>query len=174
MAKGQKREQNGHSTAPDTEDNPQEAWQGFYQKMAEDGMQFFQQSVEMAQKCSPFFPNNELMTMWAGNYQDFLQQVQAETTESKGFDPDSYKRLYEAWLNTWTHNLEGYMRTPEFAEKSGKNLETMSEMQKKMGDFMESYWQMMRLPSAQDMREIYHKLYLIERKLDEIDSRLNP
>lgn len=149
-----------------------DTWQDFYQQMMKDGMSFFQQGVEMAQKMTPFAPANPLMSQWMDNYQDFVDRFsqQSHTRPTDGMDTG--RQLYEAWLDTWTRNMEGYLQTPEFAAKSGKDLETFSDAHKKMTEMMEAYWQAMRLPSAQDMREIYQKLYMIERKLDELDKRL--
>ena len=42
---------------------------------------------------------------------------------------------------------------------------------KKLGEAFEIYWESVHLPSAADMREVYHKLYSLDRKLDDLDKR---
>jgi Poly(R)-hydroxyalkanoic acid synthase subunit (PHA_synth_III_E) len=151
---------------PSTEDY-YKAWSGFYQQMADESTEFFQKGMTTFQRMVPLYPGNEIFKQWLENSQDFMNRMTEESLNAPG-DVNTYKRMYDLWLETWTRNLEGYMKTPEFAAQSGKDLETFSDLQKKMGEMMEGYWQAIHLPSSQDMREIYHKLYMIERKLDEL------
>ncbi len=64
------------------------------------------------------------------------------------------------------------MQTPEFAAQSGQHLEHMSQFQEQSAKLLEQYWATLRLPSTHDMKELYHKLYVIERKLDDLDKQL--
>jgi hypothetical protein len=156
-----------HSTGYSYQD-AYESWSQYYQQMATEGMAFFQKGLEATQKFTPFFPQPELYQVWTQSYQDFLSHLGHDPSQ---LGPDKFRELYDIWLETWSRHLEHYMRTPEFAAKSGKDLETFSEFSKQMGRLLEAYWESLHLPSSADMREIYHKLYLIERKLDEMDRR---
>jgi hypothetical protein len=159
---------NGHSTASQ---EMYENWRGYYQKMTDDGMSYYRQGMDMFQKMAPFYPANSFMQGWMENYQTFLDRVRDESGAGSATDMDSYRRMYDAWLETWTKSLEGYMRTPEFVAKSGKDLEAFTDFQNKMGDMMDTYWNTLHLPNTADMKELYQKLYTIDRKLDELDRR---
>jgi hypothetical protein len=148
-------------------------WWDFYRQMAEEGQDMWRKSMDMAQQMTPFFPNSDMFRQWNGMMQDMMG---GGAGESPFLNPSSgtetYRQMYDTWLSMWTETMERSMRTPEFAAKSGKDMERFSEAHQKMSESMESYWQALRLPSAQDMREIYQKLYMIERKLDEMDQRI--
>lgn len=156
----------------DTYNQAYQVWGNFYQNMMEEGVDFLRQGMEMAQKMSPLYPDNTAFSVWMRNYQDFMSRVSEEaTTAGQRPGAESYQRIYEAWLDTLSRSMETYMQTPEFVSQSGKHLETMSEVHQKMAEAMEAYWHALRLPSLHDMREIYHKLYIIERKIDDLDRR---
>lgn len=148
-------------------------WFDFYQKMTEESMSAFQRGMEMSQKAAgftaPFGPGQEMFRMWSESMQDFTRRMGGEPFWG---DPASFRRAYDAWLESWAVQMETYMRTPEFAAKSGQDLEAMSDMKKRMGKMLEAYWDSIHLPSAADMREVYHKLYLMERKMDDMDRHL--
>ena len=148
------------------------AWQEFYQRMSEEGMAFFQQGMDAAQSMMPSYPGKEAFQVWTDSYQDFMNRIGKEGMAAPG-DPTAYRRMYEIWLETWGQNLETYMRTPEFAAKSGKDLEMMAEAKKRIGEMLEAYWASIHLPSSADMRELYHQLYTIDRKLDDLDHRFH-
>lgn len=169
----EKKQTHTHNGSSAEGSNPYEGWSEFYQKMANESMDMFQQGMESFQKVNPFHPGGELFQQWFDSYRDFMSRVGEEsTTGGVPGDMESYKRLYEAWLDSWTRNLESYMRTPEFAARSGRDLETFSDMRKSMNEAMDAYWHAVRLPSAHDMEELFHKLYVIDRKLDELDRRV--
>lgn len=169
--KSENPETNGYKNSQDA----YEAWRDFYQKMTDESMAFYQQGMEMFQKMTPFYPAAQggVFKEWINNYQAFVDRVREETGGMMPMDMESYRRMYEAWLDTWTRNLESYMRTPEFVAKSGKDLEAFADVQSKFGEMMEAYWHTMHLPSTEDMKEVYHKLYLIDRKLDDMDRRMS-
>jgi hypothetical protein len=160
---------NGKHTAEDPTETMQD-WFQAYRQLTEDNMTAFQRNMDLAGKMMPFGPGSEFFTMWTHGMQDFWGRMGQDPVMPG--DMEGFRRMYETWLSTWTDRMESYMRTPEFASKSGKDLEAMSDLKKKLGESMETYWGAMHLPSSADMREIYHKLYLIERKLDEMDRHI--
>jgi hypothetical protein len=133
-------------------------------------MDMFRKGMDAAQQMSPFFPGNPAFELWMQNYKQFTDKAMAETME-RPMEPETFRRIYEAWLTTWSKNLDVYMRTPEFLEQSGRNMEAFSEFRKRMDEMLDEYWKSIRLPSTRDMDEIYQKLYLIDRKLDDMDRR---
>jgi hypothetical protein len=147
------------------------AWSDFYRQMSVEGMEMFQRGVENAQRMSPLGSDNPFFRFWFNTQQDFMNRF-SHGGWAEAADPEAYQKAYDSWMDTLGQNLETYMGTEEFASQSGKGLEMLSDMKKKTGELMESYWHALHLPSAHDMRELYHKLYVIERKLDEMDRRL--
>lgn len=148
------------------------SWFDFYRQMSEEGMTAFQKGLEATQKFTPFAPGQEMYSVWIDSVQDFHKKVGQESLYPyPGMDTESYKKMYEAWLEAWSKNLDTYMRTPEFASRSGKDLERFSDFKKQMGNMLEAYWESIHLPSAADMREVYQKLYVLERKFDDMDRR---
>lgn len=148
-----------------------QAWGSFYQQMADEGMDFFRKGMEIAQQASPFALGGGVYKQWMDNYYAFVNRVMEESSAPMD-TKEGYRRFYDAWLDVWTRGMESYMQTPEFAARSGKHMENVSDLTKRTGEIMEAYWHSVHLPSSHDMREIYHKLYLIERKLDEMDRRM--
>ncbi len=157
----------GHHT---DQENFYDAWRDYYQRMSEDGLAFFQKSVEVAQEFNPYYPGSEAMKRWMEQYEGVTQKM-GEGTPSNFMDMDAFKNMYDLWLSTMTDNMQTWMRTPEFVAQNGSDLETFSEMRKRMSDAWEAYWEAIHLPSTRDVREVYRKLYNIERKLDEMDRR---
>lgn len=147
-----------------------ETWAGFYKEMATQGMGMFEKSIEAAHQMHPLYPGSEVYDQWLDNFKDFTEAFMRETTENPG-DPEAFRRLYQIWLTACSKNFESYMRTPEFVARSGKNIEEFSELKQKMGEGLEEYWHAIHLPSSRDMREIYQKLTVIDRKMDELDKR---
>ncbi len=161
---------NGKS-GPTGYENPYENWTQLYQQMATEGMTFFQKGVEAAQDMMPNPEQHQGMYQhWNDSFVQFMQQA---GTEGQAQDPETYKKLYHVWLDTWSQNFESYMRSPEFVKSSGKNLEAFSDAKSQMGEMLEEYWKNIHLPSSRDMREVYHKLYIMERKQDEQDRKLD-
>jgi hypothetical protein len=156
------------------------SWMDMYQQWSEEGMTAFQKGIEATQRMMPFTPpGQEMMNLWMDSMQSFSTRISQELGQDGSpqqamaamADPTAYKKMYDVWLDTWSTQLEGYLRSPEFAAKSGRDLEAFSDWKKKLGEVMEAYWESIHLPSSADMREIYHKLYLMDRKLDDMDRR---
>ncbi len=146
-------------------------WASLYQQMTEEGMGLFRKSVETAQEMMPTpEAHQEMYRHWNDSFQQFMEKA---SVEGKAQDPSTYKELYTLWLENWSRQFDAYMRTPEFVENSGKNLEAFSDAKSQMGEWLEEYWHNLHLPSARDMREIYHKLYILERKQDAQDRKLD-
>lgn len=170
-----------------------QAWSGFYQRMAEEGLTFFQKNMEAAQQMMPGmlgmsgmpgmgtsgmsgmpgmqgFAAPDLYRQWT---EAFHEMVNAWETEGGTMNPEIYQKMYRIWLEMCSKSAETFMRTPEFVQASGKNLEAFSDAKARMGEMIEEYWGLLHLPSTHDMRELYHKHYLQERKLDEMDRKLD-
>ncbi len=168
MTKSRKQE-NGNNQAGYEE--AYQNWTNLYQQMANEGMTFFQKSVEATQEMMPNpEQHQEMYQHWNESFLNFMQEA---GSDGQIPDPESYKKLYNVWLDTWSKNFEGYMRSPEFVKNSGKNLEAFSDAKSQMGDMLEEYWHNIHLPSTRDMKEVYHKLYIMERKQDEQDRKLD-
>ncbi len=126
-----------------------QAWLGMMQQITRDNLQWFQQSLEMAQKAYPFASNTE-------------------NTEPN----TSPKSAYDAWLKHWTQHLESMMAGAEFSEHSGKTLHAASEAKQTMDQMLRQYWHSLQLANTEDMKEVYLKLYQMERRLDDLTDML--
>jgi hypothetical protein len=151
--------------------DPYKAWMDYIQTVNEESATFFQRSMDMSRSLFPM-ANQDFMRLWMENYQEFVTRMTENPTAFQEDPAGAARKLYDTWVDIWSKNLETYLRSPEFAAKSGRDLEMFSEMRKRWGQFLESYWEGLHLPSSADMRELYQKMYTMDRKLDDIDSRL--
>jgi hypothetical protein len=174
--------QNGKSEGAES---AYQTWYDFYRQMSEEGMNAFQKGIEASQNFSASAPfnahgsnplaANPIMNVWMESIHQFNEKMGTEKTAADSLNefsnPEYYKKMYDAWTQTWGENLETYMKTSEFAEKSGKDLEKFSDLKAQMGKTLEMYWESIHLASSADMKELYHKLYQMDRKLDDLDKR---
>jgi hypothetical protein len=141
-----------NETDSSTQANAQyQAWLSMMQQMTRDNMQWFQNSLEMAQNAYSF------------------------NTENTGaqMDPKNMsKNLYDTWLKNWTQHLESMMAGAEFSEHSGKTLHAASEAKQQIDQMLRQYWHSLQLANAEDMKEVYLKLYQMERRLDDLTDML--
>lgn len=151
-------------------------WMEMYKKWTEESMTSFQSAMSQAQKMNPMLGNPELYELWQQSYQAFTDKVQTtdwrNAANPENYNPENFKKMYETWLENASTQMDSMMRTEAFAAKSGKDLEQFAEYKKKLGELFEGYWETLHLPNAADMREVYHKLYTMDRKLDDLDTRL--
>ena len=151
--------------------NPFMPWMETYQKWTDESLNAFQQSMEQAQKMNPMFNNPELVQLWQEQFQSFTDKVRTTDWQHPS-SPENFKKMYDTWLESASSQMDTMMRTEAFAAKSGKDLKQFAEYKKKMGEMLEAYWESIHLPNSSDMREVYHKLYTMDRKLDDLDNRL--
>lgn len=119
----------------------------------------------------PFAPQPKVAQLWMDNYMAFIKQAGQDGMMGFASDPSgTSKRMYEQWVDLWSKSLDAYFRSPDFAAKSGRDLEALSEWKKWYGQWMESYWASVHLPSTADMRDVYQKLYVLDRKLDNLEQ----
>ncbi|MBY0450354.1 MAG: hypothetical protein K2X01_07010 [Cyanobacteria bacterium] len=146
-----------HETDSNSQANAQyQAWLGMMQQMTRDNMQWFQNSLDMAQNLA----------------QGTAQQGYPFNTERTGPQVDP-KSMYDAWLKNWTQHLESMMAGAEFSEHSGKTLHAASEAKQNMDQMLRQYWHSLQLANAEDMKEVYLKLYQMERRLDDLTDMLH-
>lgn len=192
----QSQRSNGKTDAPfeasmDAMNMMYDTWRDWMTQASQEGFSMFQQGLASAQRFAPGMAGDfeeRLASMpWAASIDaDKLTQMSQQWMDSFGrfmahssdaiqanpTDPQAYKKIYEAWLNSCAEQMEQWMQTPEFAAQSGQRLEHMSQFQEQSGKMLEQYWATLHLPSTHDMKELYHKLYVIERKLDDLDKQL--
>jgi hypothetical protein len=158
-----------------SQQNPFAPWMETYQKWTDESLNTFQQSIQQsmaqAQKMNPMFNNPELTQLWQEQFQSFTDQVRT-TDWQQPSSPEAFKKMYDTWLESASSQMDSMMRTEAFAAKSGQDLKQFAEYKKKMGEMLEAYWESLHLPNSSDMREVYHKLYTMDRKLDDLDNRL--
>jgi hypothetical protein len=168
MATAQQESTNQESA---NQQNPFAPWMETYQKWTDESLNAFQQSMQQAQKMNPMFNNPELMKLWQDQFQSFTDKVRTTDWQHPS-SPENFKKIYDTWLESASAQMDTMMRTEAFAAKSGKDLEQFADYKKKMGEMLEAYWESLHLPNSSDMREVYHKLYTMDRKLDDLDNRL--
>ena len=73
----------------------------------------------------------------------------------------------------WQTALEQTMGRPEFAEASGKMLETMLEAQKAVRDNMRTYLETINVPTREDIGRLGELVVGLEEKIDQLADRLD-
>ncbi len=140
-------------------------WMDYYKTVMEQGLEVMHRGTEMAFQTPTGMPGWDSFETWMDAYQSRLNP-------SEKLDNQTLRNMYDAWVHAWAESMERWMSTPEFVAKSGQDLEHFSEFQEKTGTMMNQYWETLHLASARDLHEVFHKLYLMDRKLDDMDKRL--
>lgn len=163
-----------NGNASETSDAMMSQWLAFCRKLSEENMALFKRSVEAAQQMHSMPEGSpsatDMMGYWQNSFKDYSQRF-SNFNPTNLQDPTQIKHAYEQWMLYWSEQFETMMGTKEFALNSGKNLERLTQFQDKMGDVLEEYWHNLHLSTSDDMREVFQKLYTLDKKIDEIDIR---
>ncbi len=99
--------------------------------------------------------------------------TKAEGT-SRATDPfETWRQLYDANERAWSTALGEAMGSPEFADSSGKMLETMLAAQKSVRDNMRTYLETMNVPTREDIARLGELVVGLEEKIDQLADRLD-
>jgi ribosomal protein L12E/L44/L45/RPP1/RPP2 len=99
--------------------------------------------------------------------------TKAEGT-SRATDPfETWRELYDANERAWSTALGEAMGSPEFADSSGKMLETMLAAQKSVRDNMRTYLESMNVPTREDIARLGELVVGLEEKIDQVVDRLD-
>jgi hypothetical protein len=99
--------------------------------------------------------------------------TKAEET-GRATDPfDTWRQLYDANERAWSTALGEAMGSPEFADSSGKMLETMLAAQKSVRDNMRTYLETMNVPTREDIARLGELVVGLEEKIDQVADRLD-
>jgi Collagen triple helix repeat (20 copies)/Poly(R)-hydroxyalkanoic acid synthase subunit (PHA_synth_III_E) len=94
--------------------------------------------------------------------------------QTRTADPfETWRQLYEANERAWTTAIGEAMESPEFAESSGKMLETMLAAQKSVRENMRTYLETMNVPTREDIARLGELIVGLEEKVDQVTDRLD-
>jgi BMFP domain-containing protein YqiC len=89
-------------------------------------------------------------------------------------DPfETWRQLYDANERAWSDALGEAMGSTEFADSSGKLLETMLAAQKSVRDNMRTYLETMNVPTREDIARLGEIVIGLEEKVDQVADRLD-
>ena len=89
-------------------------------------------------------------------------------------DPfETWRQLYDANERAWTTAIGEAMDSPEFADSSGKMLETMLAAQKAVRENMRTYLETMNVPTREDIARLGELIVGLEEKVDQVVDRLD-
>jgi len=89
-------------------------------------------------------------------------------------DPfETWRQLYDANERAWSEALGEAMGSTEFADSSGKLLETMLAAQKSVRDNMRTYLETMNVPTREDIARLGEIIIGLEEKIDQVADRLD-
>jgi BMFP domain-containing protein YqiC len=93
----------------------------------------------------------------------------------RALDPfELWRQIYETNERAWNTVLERTVNNPNFAESSGKVLETFLAAQKTIRDNMRTYLESINLPTREDISRLGELIVALEEKVDQLDDRLVP
>ncbi len=93
---------------------------------------------------------------------------------NRATDPfETWRQLYDANERAWSSALEQAMGSPEFAESSGKMLETMLAAQKSVRTNMRNYLESINVPTREDIARLGELVIGLEEKIDQVADRLD-
>jgi polyhydroxyalkanoic acid synthase PhaR subunit len=89
-------------------------------------------------------------------------------------DPfETWRQLYDANEKAWSTALGEAMGSPEFADSSGRMLETMLAAQKSVRENMRTYLETMNVPTREDIARLGELVIGLEEKIDQVADRLD-
>ncbi len=89
-------------------------------------------------------------------------------------DPfETWRQLYDANERAWSDALGEAMGSTEFADSSGKLLESMLAAQKSVRDNMRTYLETMNVPTREDIARLGEIVIGLEEKIDQVADRLD-
>jgi BMFP domain-containing protein YqiC len=89
-------------------------------------------------------------------------------------DPfETWRQLYDANERAWSDALGEAMGSTEFADSSGKLLESMLAAQKSVRDNMRTYLETMNVPTREDIARLGEIVIGLEEKIDQVTDRLD-
>lgn len=93
---------------------------------------------------------------------------------ARATDPfETWRQLYDANERAWTSALNEAMESPDFADSSGKLLETMLAAQKQVRENMRTYLETMNVPTREDIARLGEIVIGLEEKIDQVADRLD-
>src|SRR5919199_3434841 len=88
-------------------------------------------------------------------------------------DPfELWRQIYETNERAWNSVLERTVNNPNFAESSGKILETFLSAQKTIRENMRTYLEQINLPTREDIARLGELVVSLEEKVDQLDDHL--
>jgi hypothetical protein len=100
-----------------------------------------------------------------------MTKTQEQTRTADPFE--TWRQLYEANERAWTAAIGEAMESPEFAESSGKMLETMLAAQKQVRENMRTYLETMNVPTREDIARLGELIVGLEEKVDQVVDRID-
>jgi hypothetical protein len=117
----------------------------------------------------------DVMTATKAYWEEFMSNLPSmSATMGNMSDPQgAYKELSKNWMSNYTKYMVNLMATKGVASMDGdllgKNLESMQKGQ----EFLKDYFNIMGIPTKDNMDEIYQRLYKIDRKMREMSRAIN-
>ena len=103
-----------------------------------------------------------------------LKLMNAGMSLSKeGIEQETYKKFFAAWQAALAEYLDKYLRSPEFCEKLSQNMSASLFCKKNIDQVLLSSLKSLKLPTRDDIGELYGRIDAIEEKVDQVLEKLD-
>ncbi len=100
-----------------------------------------------------------------------LQDQLAEMIES-GKLPDDSKEYYHLWIKILENHYATLFKSPEYLDSLTRTVGSVNEFIIARSQILEDALKVLPLPSQQEMDELYKELYLLKKKIRNLEKRI--
>jgi polyhydroxyalkanoate synthase subunit PhaE len=100
-----------------------------------------------------------------------LQEKLASLTE-EGKVPENFQDYYRTWLKILEGHYMTLFKSPEFTQTLARTLKATENFMEAKEAVLQDLLQFLPVPTHKDMDDLYRELYLLKKKVKELDKKL--
>ncbi len=100
-----------------------------------------------------------------------MQERLAEMVDS-GKVPQNAKDYYRMWIKVLEGHYMNLFKSPEYTETLRRTLDSIGEFLIARRQMLEDTIQTLPVPTQKEMDELYKEMYLLKKKLKELEKRI--
>ena len=102
---------------------------------------------------------------------EVLQQKIEEQAEN-GELSDDIKDYYKMWIKILESHYEEFLKSPEYVNILSKTIESLAKYRKAKDAVFTDAIKQLPIPTNKDMDELYKEIYLLKKKVRELNKKL--
>ncbi|MEA1945669.1 MAG: poly(R)-hydroxyalkanoic acid synthase subunit PhaE [Thermodesulfobacteriota bacterium] len=102
-----------------------------------------------------------------------FQVLQEKLTQlsDKGDLPENLKKYYQMWIKILEGHYVTLFQSSEYTQALNKTLNAMSEFSEAKKDILQDFFNMLPVPTHKEMDELYKEIYLLKKRIKELEKK---